>query len=212
MLEVNNLKLSYKNDDVLKGVTFDVRLNQIVGIGGATSSGKSSIFESILNFTKFSNGTIIYENKKVVYNKKKQINYLKKSIGYLSQNDYFLNYGTVLENFQWLCKISKDEAIQIASITEITDILYFDIDDISKSEKMKFKLAISLAQSPTILFIDEPLTSLKIDEVEEFLNLVEEISKDKKIGVVIASQYIEKFKNDRFDKIYRLEDGVLNAV
>ena len=211
MLEINNLKVSYQDDEVLKGVTFDIRLNQIIGIGGTTSSGKSSIFEAILNFKEFSNGTIIYENKKVVYTKSR-ITLLRKDIGYLPQNDYFLSHGTILDNFQWISKISKDKVIEVASTTEITDILYNQIDDISKIEKIKFKLAISLIKEPTILFIDEPLTSLKESEVEEFLDIVERISKDKKIGVVITSQNIEKFNRERFDKIFRLENGVLNNV
>ena len=212
MLEVNNLKYSYKNSEILKGVTFDVRLNQIIGISGATSSGKSAIFETILNFREFSNGTIIFENKKVVYNIKKQINSLKKNIGYLPQNDYFLNCGTVLENFQWICKVSKDKVIEVATLTRITDILYSKIKEISKAEQIRFKLAIALIRFPSILFIDEPLQSLHKDEVEEFLDLVDEISKAQKVGVVISSQDLENFKRDRFDKIFRLKNGVLNEI
>ena len=212
MLEVNNLKISHQNRDVLKGVTFDVRLNQIVGISGAIASGKSSIFETILNFREFSNGTIIYENKKVAYNNRNHILNLRKNIGYLSQKDYFLNKISLFDNFRWICKISEDRVIELASLTGITDILYNKTDSISQTEKIRFKLALSLVENPHILFIDEPLESLNIDEIEDFLDTVEDIAKSLKIGVVIASQEIEKFKKDRFDKIYILEKGLLNAI
>jgi len=213
VLEVNNLQFSYKNNEVLKGVKFDVRLNQIVGICGTTSSGKSSIFETILNFKDFSNGTIIFENRKVAYNIKSQINSLRKKIGYVTQNDYLLTYGTVLDTFKWTCKTSKDKIIELASLTGITDILYSNIQNISNIEKMKLKLAISLIDSPEILFVDEPLTSLKIgDEVDNFLNLIEDVSKSKNMGVIISSQNIQGLKKDRFHKIYLLENGVLNEV
>jgi len=212
MLEINNLKYSYKQRDILKGVTFEIRLNQFIGIFGATSSGKSSIFETILNLRSFSNGTIIYENRKVLYSNKKHIHNLKKNIGYLSQNDFFLSDETVLDNLIWISKIKKERIIEVSSLIGITDILYSKIYDISETEKIRFKLTLALVKSPTILFIDEPLVSLNIAETDTFLELVYSISKNDNFGVIVASQDIQSFKTDKFDKIFQLENGVLNEI
>jgi len=212
MLEINNLKYSYKDRTILNGVTFEIRLNQFIGIFGATSSGKSSIFETILNLKSFSNGTIIYENKKVLYSKNKQIKKLKQDIGYISQDDFFLEDETVLDNLNWISKVSKERIVEISSLAGITDILYAKVDAISESEKIRFKLALALTKSPTILFLDEPLISLNIDEVDKFLDLVYSIAKNEKFGVVVTSQDIQKFHQEKFDKIFKLENGVLNEI
>lgn len=212
MLEVNNLHLSRGGESILNGVTFDVRLNQIVGIYGAISSGKSSILESILNFVEFSTGTIIYENRKVVYNQPKQVSYLREEIGYVSQRDYFLKAGNILENIQWIGNVSKDRAIEISSLVEITDSLYLNIDELSGAEKIRFKFALALLRDPQILFIDEPLANISPKEIENFLTLVEKISRIKKIGVLILSQYEQLFRNEKFSKVYRLEEGVLHGA
>jgi len=212
MLEINNLHLSRGEEDILKGVTFDIRLNHIVGIYGVASSGKTSIVEAILNFIEFSQGTIIYENKKVAYNIPKHIAKLRKEIGYLPQKDYFLKSGKILENIQWIGGISKESVIELANLVEIVDSLYLNIDELTGYEKLKFKLALSLVKEPQILFIDEPLANISPKYVDEFLELVEKVAKMKKVGVLILSQYEKLFKNGLFDKVYRLEDGVLYGV
>ena len=108
MLEVNNLHLTRGKDKILNGVTFEIRINQIVGIYGSISSGKTSMVEAIFNFIPFDNGTIIFENKKIAYNQPKHISKIRNRIGYIPQKDYFLQAGNILENIQWIGRVSKD--------------------------------------------------------------------------------------------------------
>lgn len=210
MLEVNNLHFSQNGKNVLRGVSFEIRLNQIIGISGETSSGKSLIFETILNFIQFSNGTIIFENKKVAYNNKNHIKSLKNSIGYISQNDYFLDNGILLDNLKMIGKTSKDKAIEIASITGIADSLYLNVNNVSDSDKIRFKLALALLKEPYLIFIDEPLSSLLFEEIKLFLEVVNQIAKERRIGILIASQNKNIFTESIFDKVLELKDGILN--
>jgi phosphonate transport system ATP-binding protein len=210
MIEINNLQVSRGGREVLKGVTFEVRLNQIVGIKGTTSSGKSSIPEAILHFVEFSNGTVIYENKKVAYNQPKQIENLRKRVGYIPQKDYFLQNGRLIDNLQWIGRASKERVIELATTLEIADSIYKSADEVSGVEKLRFKLALALINSPEILFIDEPLSDISPEEISEFLELISRVSRVEKIGVLILSQYEPLFENSEFSKVYRLENGVLH--
>ncbi len=51
MLEINNLHLTRGKDKILNGVTFEIRINQIVGIYGSISSGKTSMVEALFNLS-----------------------------------------------------------------------------------------------------------------------------------------------------------------
>ncbi len=212
MLEVNNLHLSIGEDKLLNGVTFNVRFNQIVGISGAISSGKTSLLEAILNYIEFSNGTIIFENKKVAYNQAKHIRSLKQNIGYVPQKDYFLKTGTILENIQWIGKVSKDKAIEIATLVEMTDLLYLTVDKLSGYEKFRFKFALGMLKNPQILFIDEPFVNVKFSQIDELMTFIQKVSTTEQIGILIVSQYEPLFQNNQFSKTYKLLDGVLHGA
>ncbi|HIC10377.1 MAG TPA: ATP-binding cassette domain-containing protein [Campylobacterales bacterium] len=212
MLEINNLHLTRGKDKILNGVTFEIRINQIVGIYGSISSGKTSMVEALFNFIPFDNGTVIFENKKIAYNQPKHISKIRNKIGYVPQKDYFLQAGNILENIQWIGRVSKDKAIELATYTEISDILYSNIDNLSGSEKFRFKLTLALLKEPQLLFIDEPLTHIFPKYINDFTNLIDKISKHRKIGVLILSQYQPLFENKIFTHLFKLEQGRLNGA
>jgi|GEM_PF-1684177 len=212
MLEINNLKLSFGDKEILKGVSFEIRLNQFVGLVGDISSGKSQIFETILNFKNFSGGTVIYENKKVAYNRIEQVTALRKNIGYVPQYNIFLDFGNLLENLMFISGQKKDSVIEIVSSLEITDSLYKNIDQIDNEDVFRAKIALALLKNPQILLIDEPLIYGDIITMKNIIKVIQKILFDKQVAVLMASQKIELFDQDVFNKIYKLENGVLNAI
>jgi ABC-type multidrug transport system ATPase subunit len=212
MLEINNLKLSFGDKEILKGVSFEIRLNQFVGLVGDVSSGKSQIFETILNFKNFSGGTVIYENKKVAYNRIEQVAALRKNIGYVPQYNIFLDFGNLLENLMFISGQKKDSVIEIVSSLEITDSLYKNIDQIDNEDVFRAKIALALLKNPQILLIDEPLIYGDIITMKNIIKVIQKILFDKQVAVLMASQKIELFDQDVFNKIYKLENGVLNAI
>jgi ABC-type multidrug transport system ATPase subunit len=210
MLEVNNLKIAFGEREILKGITFEVRLNQMVGISGDTSSGKSLLLKSILDFIHFTNGTVIFENKKVAYNQRNQINNLRKRVGFVAQDNQFLEDASLLQNIEWIGGVSKDRAIELASFVEIADSLYLKVSQVSGVEKIRLKLSLALLNSPDILFVDEPLSSLLPNEVEDFLNLLKRTKDIHRVGILLLSQKEDIFKVD-FDVKYRIENGILKS-
>ena len=188
MLEINNLKLSFGEKEILKGVSFEIRLNQFIGLVGEISSGKSQIFETILNFKNFSGGTVIYENKKVAYNRIEQVIALRKNIGYVPQYNNFLDFGNLLENLMFISGQKKDSVIEIVSSLEITDSLYKNIDQIDNEDVFRAKIALALLKNPQILLIDEPLIYGDIITMKNIIKVIQKILFDKQVAILIASQ------------------------
>ncbi len=212
MLEVNNLKLSFGEREVLKGISFEIRLGQIVGLFGKTSSGKSQIFETVLNLKNFTAGTVIYENKKVAYNINEHIVNLRQQIGYVPQYKNFLDFGNLFENLTFISNKKSDQIIYIASLLEFTDSLYKNIDEVESEDLFRAKIGLALLKSPKIILIDEPLAYLNEDRIETVLKFIEKIFRDKKIGVLISSQSENLSKLEIFDKKLFLNNGVINEL
>ena len=106
----------------------------------------------------------------------------------------------------------KDSVIEIVSSLEITDSLYKNIDQIDNEDVFRAKIALALLKNPQILLIDEPLIYGDIITMKNIIKVIQKILFDKQVAILIASQKIELFDQDVFNKIYKLENGVLNAI
>ena len=67
MLEVKNLKKSFGNKKVLKGISFNVSKGDVIGIIGPSGCGKSTLLRCLNLLEIPTSGTIIFEDKKMNY-------------------------------------------------------------------------------------------------------------------------------------------------
>ncbi len=90
--------------------------------------------------------------------------------------------------------------------------MYKNIDQIDNEDVFRAKIALALLKNPQILLIDEPLIYGDIITMKNIIKVIQKILFDKQVAILIASQKIELFDQDVFNKIYKLENGVLNAI
>ena len=119
MLKVKNIKLSFGNNEVLKGINFKIEKGQVISIIGPSGSGKSTFLRS-LNFLETPDeGEITFDGK--VFNiknmSKKDINELRKYTTMVFQNYNLFKNKTALENvIEGLIvvkKMNKSKAVEI---------------------------------------------------------------------------------------------------
>ena len=211
MLTVNNLNILDNKRIIIKKANFEIRLNNFYGAIGRDFTG---VFEGILNFRKIAQGTVLlshelFKTKKVNYSNPKHVANIRKVIGYIPQEDFFLDFGTVLNHLEWFSEING--VIDLAIELGLGDLISKSPHTLTNKEKIYFKLALALIKKPVILFIDEPLKYLTMEEMREFIQTVKKQTSNKNdnIGVVILSDNILKFKEE-FENILRLESGILS--
>jgi ABC-type cobalamin/Fe3+-siderophores transport system ATPase subunit len=211
MLKVNNLNISDNKRVIIKKANFEIRLNNFYG---AIGRDFQEVFEAILNFREIVQGTVLlshelFKTKKVNYNNKRHIANIRKVVGYISHEDFFLNFGTVLNHLKWFGNIN--EVIDIAVELGLGDLITKQPKTLTDKEKIYFKLALALVKKPSILLINEPLKYLTIEEMGEFIRTVKKQTnhRNETIGVVILSESIFEYKEE-FDKILKLESGVFS--
>ena len=103
MIKVNNIFKSFKDENVLKNITFNFEKGAIVGFLGPNGAGKSTLIKILTGIMNPDKGTIYINNKNIAENR----NITKSNIGYIPEVPAGFNYLTVKEFLFFLWRIKR---------------------------------------------------------------------------------------------------------
>ncbi|WP_455537850.1 ABC transporter ATP-binding protein [Terrisporobacter sp.] len=160
-IKIKNLSKSYKNQRILKDVSFDVKCGEIFGLLGPSGAGKTTLIRLIMGMEKSNGGEIILLNEKVP-NKN-----VIESIGYTAQADALYTDLSAEENMKFYCRLykipkkeRKDRIEECLSIVNLNNHKKKIVSNFSGGMKRRLSLAISLIHNPKVLILDEPTVGL----------------------------------------------------
>jgi molybdate/tungstate transport system ATP-binding protein len=190
MLNVD--KISKKFDKFnLKNVEFSVSEGEYFVLLGPSGSGKSLILELIAGLQKCDSGKI-YINSVDITNQKIQ----KRKVGILFQDNALFPHLNVFENIAYplnsksITITKKTEIVsELANKLEITDLLKRKPATLSGGEKQRVALARALALEPSLLLLDEPLSSLDVMLKTEVRALFRNINKSGQTIIHVTHDY-----------------------
>lgn len=179
MIEVRNIKKSFEDKLVLKGISatfYDGKTNLIIGLSG---SGKTVLMKSMVGLVAPDSGEILYDGRDLLKMDSKQVKELRKEIGMLFQGSALFDSETVLGNVMFPLMMFSD-----MSPAEMKDRAEFCIErvnlkdankkypsELSGGMQKRVAIARAIALNPKYLFCDEPnsgldpKTSILIDEL-----------------------------------------------
>ena len=203
-IEIKNLTKRYGEAEVLSNINMKLESGKIYGLVGRNGSGKTMLMKHILGFVKATQGTILINGKVVGENDDMQEN-----IGAIIENPGFLPEYSGFTNLKLLAMIQgkiKDEQIKDA-------IRLVGLDPESKKAVGKYSLGMrqrlglaqALMENPDILLLDEPLSGLDNDGVQEMWKLFLKQKEDGKL-IVLASHRKEDI-GTLCDEIFRFDKG-----
>lgn len=203
MLKLEKIRKSFKNNLVLKDVSFTVDTGEVVGLVGLNGSGKSTIIRIISRLIIQDNGTI--END-------------FKNIGVLlegSRNIY--HFLTVRENIKYFSILNNIEDAYVENFMNkyitlfgLEDKLDEEVGNLSRGMIQKVSIMILLAQNPDIIIMDEPTLGLDIISTIQIREIIQDIVKEKNKTVLIVS-HDTKLLDSVADRILFLKDGEIEA-
>lgn len=193
-LKVEGLNVNYDDKKILKDISFYVKNGEIVTIIGPNGSGKSTLIKSISRYLKPESGNI-YLNKVNI----KQINTkeIARNLAILPQVkgvssdisiEELVSYGR-FPHLKFGKKLGSEDKEIISWALEKTGLLEMKdryVVTLSGGERQRAWIAMSLAQKPKILLLDEPTTFLDICYQMETLELVKDLNKTLGITVVMV--------------------------
>ena len=188
LVEVKNLKKSYGFKEAVKGISFKIKDNEILGLLGPNGSGKTTTIGMMLGLLKPSNGEIIIDGKKIEENR---IEILKK-INFISPYIELPKKLTVRQNLIVYGKLYSVSDIKrrieyLSEKLRLGDLLNKITGEHSSGQKNRVSLAKALINEPKVLLLDEPTASLD-PEIGDFVRtFLENYKKEKKISILLAS-------------------------
>jgi len=188
LVEVKNLKKSYGLKEAVKGISFKIKDDEILGLLGPNGSGKTTTIGMMLGLLKPSNGEIIIDGKKIEDNR---IEILKK-INFISPYIELPKKLTVKQNLIVYGKLYSVSDIKkrieyLSEKLRLGDLLNKITGELSSGQKNRASLAKALINKPKILLLDEPTASLD-PEIGDFVRtFLEDYKKEKKISILLAS-------------------------
>lgn len=219
MLQILDIKKSFGDLHVLRGVDLDVEQGDVVAIIGPSGSGKTTLLRCINFLEKADSGTLIFDNEKFEFDKitKKEIARLRRKTAFVFQNyNLFLNktaLQNVTEGLIVARKMHKAEAIEIGKKAldkvGLSDRYDYYPSQLSGGQQQRTAIGRAIIKNPDILLCDEPTGALDYKTSKEILDLIERVNK-KYGNTVILVTHNDAIKR-MADRVIRLRDGAIRS-
>ena len=217
LLKVENIKKKFGQNEILKGVSLEVKKGQVAVILGPSGSGKTTFLRTINFLEKADSGIVNLGGIRIDSARpaKKSVLELTKKTAFVFQNYNLFSNMTVLENVMAGLTIArhvnKKEAEKIArealDWVNLSDRLDFYPSRLSGGQQQRAGIARAIALNPDIILFDEPTSALDPELVGEILQLIKRVA-EKNITMIIVTHEMS-FAREVADKVYFMDGGVV---
>ena len=219
MIKVENLKLSFGKNEVLKGINFKIEKGQVISIIGPSGSGKSTFLRSLNFLETASSGTITFGNETFDLSKinKKDINRLRKNTTMVFQNYNLFKNKTALENviegLLIVKKMNRNEAtgigLKMLEKVGLKDKAEFYPNQLSGGQQQRVGIARAVAMSPEVILLDEPTSALDPELIGEVLKVIKDMVKENMTMIIVTHEM--QFAREVSDYIVFIDGGTIIA-
>ena len=230
ILQVENIKKSFGNVEVLKDISFSLEKGEVLSIIGSSGSGKTTLLRC-LNFLEFAeNGKIIVDDELLVdfalHDKQneaalrqKRLNFglVFQSFNLFPQYSILKNLTLAVELLEGVKKKDKEKvkeinnrALELLKRVGLEDKVDAYPCQLSGGQQQRVAIARALMLSPKILCFDEPTSALDPELTGEVLRVIREL-RDGNTTMIIVTHEMNFAKNVS-DKVIFMADGIIEEV
>ena len=210
LIKFNNVRLSYGDKEVLKGINLEANKSEFIALVGSSGGGKTSLMNLLMRFYDVNGGEILINGTNL---KDIKIHSLRQNIGLVTQRVYIFN-DTIAKNVAYGREFDEEavvNALKMANAYEFVSKLDDGINTIlnefgtnlSGGQRQRIAIARALYQNPQILIFDEATSALDNESEKEITKAINNL-RSKKIIFIIAHRLSTV---ESADKIAVLSDG-----
>ncbi|MCM1180887.1 MAG: ATP-binding cassette domain-containing protein [Clostridium sp.] len=196
-LEVKDIRKSFGEKEVLRGISFFVTSGRALGLLGRNGAGKTTTIRTIMDVFHADSGEILLDGD-TFHPHKVQIGYLPEERGLYPKRE-------VLDQIVYLARLrgmgKKQAAANAKRWLERLEVLQYEkelLETLSKGNQQKVQLASTLVCDPDLVILDEPFSGLDPVNSQILQDVVRELIKAGKIVIFSSHQmsYVEEFCED----------------
>ena len=226
LLEINHLKKSYGNLEVIKDISLSVKEGEVLSIIGPSGSGKSTLLRCATMLEKMDAGELIYLSKKAAfmnqegnceYASHKDLKEIHSYYGLVFQNFNLFPHFSVLKNImdapvsvlKETPEESKKHAMELLDKLGLSDKADAYPCQLSGGQQQRVSIARALALNPKILFFDEPTSALDPELTSEVLKVIKNLAASHMTMIIVTHEM--QFARELSDRIIFMEEGRIQA-
>jgi ABC-2 type transport system ATP-binding protein len=207
VIEVKNVRKSFKTVQAVKGVNLSIPRGEFVALLGPNGAGKTTLVEMIEGIQRPDSGEITIMGKHWKGNEDE----LHKIIGLSLQETHFIDKLRVAETlllFASFFDLSKKRVNEIIDIVGLEEKRKAFVVNLSGGQRQRLALGIALLNNPAILLLDEPTTGLDPNARREIWTILQGLKEKSQTSMILTTHYMEEAEN-LCDYIIIMDHGLI---
>ncbi len=217
MLEIRNVKKSFGDLDVLKGIDLEIDKGDVIAVIGPSGSGKTTLLRCINFLERADEGTMVFDGETIDLHHvtKKKIIEIRKKTAFVFQNYNLFNNKTALQNVtEGLIigrKMPKQQANEIGkqalAKVGLADRCDYYPHQLSGGQQQRVGIARAIATDPEVILFDEPTSALDPELIGEVLGVMRTLAKEGRTMIVVTHEM--GFARNVASKVVFMDEGVI---
>lgn len=213
-IKVSGLRKSFGDNEVIKGIDFEVAHGEVISLIGPSGSGKSTILRMLNRLEDPTSGKVVIDGTDIT-DPATNLNTVRQHIGMVFQHFNLFPNMTVIENImlapvELKKKSSKDArnyAMRLLERVGLADKADERPHKLSGGQKQRVAIARALAMEPQIMLFDEATSALDPEMVGEVLQVIRDLAKEGMTMILVTHEM--GFAREVCDRVFFLADGEL---
>ncbi len=215
IIEVENLKKSFGELNVLNGITTGINKGERIAVIGPSGSGKSTFLRCINRMEEPTSGVIKFNGEDIT-SESCDINLIRRRVGMVFQHFYLFPHLTVRQNITLAPvqlnimnqKEADEKAKYLLNRVGLADKLNEWPDKLSGGQKQRVAIARAMAMNPEVLLFDEPTSALDPEMIGEVLDVMKELA-DSGMTMYLVTHEMG-FAKEVADRILFIDHGIIS--
>jgi len=216
-IELKNVGKHYHMGEITinaaEDVNFSVEKGELAVITGPSGAGKTTILNILGGMDTCDAGEVYLDGKLISkYNPRQLTTYRREDVGFVFQFYNLIQNLTAKENVELATEICKNpmSASEVLGLVGLSDRMNNFPSQLSGGEQQRVAIARAIARNPKILLCDEPTGALDDNTGKSILKLLQEMSREVNMTVVIITHNIAI--TPMADRVVRMKNGTVAQI
>lgn len=217
ILEVEHLKKSFGDLEVLKDISFSMEKKDVIAIVGPSGSGKSTMLRSLIQLEEIDGGTIRVAGEPMVQNgtyaNAQTVREITGKMGMVFQHFNLFPHLSVKQNLELAPRMQKTmpvkeieaRTLKLLEQVGLSDKLNEMPSNLSGGQKQRVAIARALMLQPALLLFDEPTSALDPETIDEVLRVMKDLAEEGHTMIVVTHEM--SFARDVATRVIFMDGG-----
>jgi len=214
IIETEGLTKRYDSYTAVSQLNLQIQEGEIFGFLGPNGAGKTTTLLMFLGLTEPTSGRV----RICGFDPTRDPLRVKEKVGYLPENVGFYEDMDARQNLRYVARLNRiPDGVSVQRIDELIGLVGLQeeaakkVGTYSKGMRQRLGIAEVLVKDPKLIFLDEPTIGLDPDGTNRMLDLIQSLSREKKITVFFSSHLLEQVQKIS-DRVGIMIKGSLVAV